>query len=185
MNDGIVLKLPFTRPFAITWLCGFGPTLGKMLAAGLVPPGAGCEWQAPQESRLNRGPRPGLSPVTVWCSLNCANPVWKKAKSLGLAVTEANGCPALTPVLLRTPGSLCAKAIPRKNSTPSVKGNTTLAVLIKIPPSWRVYLLLPPGYRPPPKPKSGRGSVGIGKDPRRSGAEAQRSAGDFSRSGVE
>src|SRR5215472_7419216 len=132
MNDGIVLKLPFTRPFAITWLCGFGPTLGKMLAAGLVPPGAGCEWQAPQESRLNRGPRPGLSPVTVWCSLNCASPVWKKAKSLGLAVTEANGCPALTPVLLRTPGSLCAKAIPRKNSTPSIKGNTTLAVLIKI-----------------------------------------------------
>src|SRR5215469_17721168 len=40
-KDGIVLVLPLTVPLAITWLCGLGPTLGKMLALGLVPPGAG------------------------------------------------------------------------------------------------------------------------------------------------
>src|SRR5215472_13005592 len=40
-KNGMVLVLPFTTPLAITWLCGFGPTLGKMLALGLVPPGAG------------------------------------------------------------------------------------------------------------------------------------------------
>src|SRR6185437_9424685 len=65
MNDGMVLVLPLTTPLAITWLCGLAPILGKTLALGLDPPGAGCEWHAPHESRLNRGPRPGLSPVTV------------------------------------------------------------------------------------------------------------------------
>ena len=40
---GMVLVLPFTSPLAITWLWGFGPTLGKIPEAGLVPPGAGCE----------------------------------------------------------------------------------------------------------------------------------------------
>src|SRR5258708_7609851 len=105
-KDGIVLVLPLTTPLAITWLCGFAPMFGNTLAAGPVPPGAGCEWHAPHESRLNRGPRPLLSPVTVWCSLNWASPVWKKAKSLALALTEANGWPAFTPVVLRTPGSV-------------------------------------------------------------------------------
>ena len=38
---------------------------------------------------LNRGPKPGLSPVTVWFSANCASPVWKNALSLVLPVTEA------------------------------------------------------------------------------------------------
>src|SRR5215468_6868877 len=42
-KNGIALVLPLTRPFAIAWLCGLAPTLGNMLAAGLVPPGAGCE----------------------------------------------------------------------------------------------------------------------------------------------
>src|SRR6266571_1700343 len=65
INDGIVLVLPLTTPLAITWLCGLAPTLGKTLALGLLPPGAGWEWHPPHPSRLNRGPRPGLSPVTV------------------------------------------------------------------------------------------------------------------------
>src|SRR5215469_1235456 len=176
MNDGMVLKLPFTTPFAITWLCGFGPMLGKTLAAGLVPPGAGCEWQAPHESRLNRGPNPGLSPVTVWCSLNCARPVWKKARSLGLAVTEANGCPALTPVLLRTPGSVWANAIVAKNSTADVKANTTLAVLIKSSSFLLVVLLLPPGTgcRQDRNP-AGSARIGKGTAPRqRRGAAIRR-----------
>src|SRR5215472_17057366 len=56
-KEGMVLKLPLTTPFAITWLWWLGPILGKIFAAGLVPPGAGWEWQAPHESRLNRGPR--------------------------------------------------------------------------------------------------------------------------------
>src|SRR5260370_17091282 len=43
MKDGMVLVLPFTTPLAITWLSGFGPTLGKMAEAGLLPPGAACE----------------------------------------------------------------------------------------------------------------------------------------------
>src|SRR6266550_623908 len=114
----MVLVLPFTIPLAITWLWGFGPTLGKIPEAGLVPPGAGCEWHAPHESKLNRGPRPGLSPVTVWCSLNGPSPFWKKAKSL--AVTEVNGWPAFTPVLLRTPGSVWANAIPVKNNAAKI-----------------------------------------------------------------
>src|SRR5579859_798826 len=42
-KNGIVLVLPLTTPLAITWLCGFGPMLGKIAEAGLVPPGAGCE----------------------------------------------------------------------------------------------------------------------------------------------
>ncbi len=42
-KNGMVLVLPLTTPLAITWLCGFGPTLGKIAEAGLVPPGAGCE----------------------------------------------------------------------------------------------------------------------------------------------
>src|SRR5258708_19430538 len=42
-KNGMVLVLPLTTPLAITWLWGFGPTLGKMVEAGLVPPGAGCE----------------------------------------------------------------------------------------------------------------------------------------------
>src|SRR6266436_1919637 len=40
---GMELVPPFTTPLAITWLCGFGPTFGKMPEAGLVPPAAGCE----------------------------------------------------------------------------------------------------------------------------------------------
>src|ERR1700730_18293639 len=43
MNDGMVLVAPLTIPLAITWLWGFGPILGKIPEAGLVPPGAGCE----------------------------------------------------------------------------------------------------------------------------------------------
>src|SRR5712671_2086175 len=74
MKDGMVLVLPLTTPLAITWLCGLAPTLGKTLALGLVPPGAGCEWHPPHPSRLNLGPRPTLFPVTVWCSLNCPSP---------------------------------------------------------------------------------------------------------------
>src|SRR6478672_11218004 len=65
MKDGVVLVEPLTVPLAITWLCGLGPMLGKTLALGLDPPGAGWEWHPPHESRLNRGPRPTLSPVTV------------------------------------------------------------------------------------------------------------------------
>src|SRR5260221_477569 len=42
-KNGIVLVLPLTTALAITWLCGFAPTLGKIAAAGLLPPGAGCE----------------------------------------------------------------------------------------------------------------------------------------------
>src|SRR6266446_364157 len=42
-KNGMVLVLPFTTPLAITWLWGFAPTFGKILEAGLVPPGAGCE----------------------------------------------------------------------------------------------------------------------------------------------
>src|SRR5258708_3870039 len=64
-NDGMVLVPPLTTPLAITRLCGLAPTLGKTLALGLVPPGAGCEWHPPHPSRLNLGPRPRLSPVTV------------------------------------------------------------------------------------------------------------------------
>src|SRR5579864_1189263 len=64
-KDGMVFVELLTTPFAITWLCGLAPTLGKTLALGLVPPGAGCEWHPPHPSRLKRGPRPGLSPVTV------------------------------------------------------------------------------------------------------------------------
>src|SRR5205809_8004837 len=64
-KDGMVLVLPLTSPLAITWLWGLGPTLGKTLADGLLPPVAGCEWHPPHPSRLNRGPRPTLSPVTV------------------------------------------------------------------------------------------------------------------------
>src|SRR5579871_294938 len=68
-NEGIVLVEPLTKPVVIAWLCGFGPTLGKMLDEGLEPPIFGCEWHPPQPSRLNRGPRPLLSPpVTTWCS---------------------------------------------------------------------------------------------------------------------
>src|SRR4029077_8124521 len=70
MKDRMVLVLPLTTPLAITWLCGLGPTLGKILALGLLPPGAGWECKTPHPSRLKRGPRPGLSPVTVCCSLN-------------------------------------------------------------------------------------------------------------------
>src|SRR5216683_1558033 len=65
MKDGMVLVEPLTTPLAITWLWGLAPTLGKTLALGLVPPGAGCEWHPPHPSRLNLGPRPRLSPVTV------------------------------------------------------------------------------------------------------------------------
>ena len=43
MNDGMVFVLPLTKPLAMTWLWGLGPTLGKILALGLVPPGAGWE----------------------------------------------------------------------------------------------------------------------------------------------
>src|SRR5437667_7296069 len=144
---GMGLVLPFTTPLAITWLWGFGPTLGKIPEAGLVPPGAGCEWHAPHESKLNRGPRPGLSPVTVWCSLNCASPVWKKAKSFGLVVTEASGWPAFTPVLLRTPGSVWASNIAGENSaTKHAKTDVSCIVFIPdllrlgsapSPPVWR------------------------------------------------
>src|SRR5215831_17457803 len=136
-KNGMVLVAPLTVPLAITWLCGFGPTFGKMFADGLVPPGAGCEWQPPHPSRLNRGPRPKLSPVTVWFSLNWPRPVLKNAKSLALALTEANGLPAFTPVLLRTPGSVCANAIPAKNSTAKVTTDASLTVLLKIPPCTR------------------------------------------------
>jgi len=52
--------------------------------------------------------------------LNCPSPVWKKAKSFGLAVTEANGWPAFTPVLLRTPGSVWANAISGKNNADKI-----------------------------------------------------------------
>src|SRR5207302_4153724 len=132
---GMVLVLPFTTPLAITWLWGFGPTLGKIPEAGLVPPGAGCEWHAPHESKLNRGPRPGLSPVTVWCSLNCASPVWKKAKSFALAVTEASGWPAFTPVSLRTPGSVWANIISgNRNAASNAKTHANLLAFISHPP---------------------------------------------------
>ena len=43
MKDGMVLVEPLTVPLAITWLCGLGPMLGKTLALGLDPPGAGWE----------------------------------------------------------------------------------------------------------------------------------------------
>src|SRR4029077_18387713 len=43
MKDGMVLVLPLTTPLAITWLCGLGPTWEKILARGLLPPGAGWE----------------------------------------------------------------------------------------------------------------------------------------------
>src|SRR5947209_4356265 len=43
MNEGMVFVLPLTTPLTMTWLWGLGPTLGKMLALGLVPPGAGWE----------------------------------------------------------------------------------------------------------------------------------------------
>src|SRR5215470_4073990 len=42
-KKGMVLVAPLTVPLAITWLWGLGPTLGKIFAAGLVPPGAGWE----------------------------------------------------------------------------------------------------------------------------------------------
>jgi hypothetical protein len=65
--------------------------------------------------------------------LNCASPVWKKAKSFGLAVTEANGWPAFTPVLLRTPGSVCANAIPGDNNV--IKNASTAASFIVFIPN--------------------------------------------------
>src|SRR5215467_13166975 len=40
-KNGMVLVAPLTTPLAITWLWGLGPTLGKILAAGLLPPMAG------------------------------------------------------------------------------------------------------------------------------------------------
>src|SRR5215472_9455230 len=42
-KNGIVFVAPLTTPFAMTWLCGLAPMLGKTFADGLVPPGAGCE----------------------------------------------------------------------------------------------------------------------------------------------
>src|SRR5262249_17979595 len=46
-------------------------------------------------------------------------------------------------VLLRTPGSTCANAIPAKNSTAKVITDASLAVLIKIPPCMSFRSLLP------------------------------------------
>src|SRR6266849_4532783 len=40
---GMVLVFPLTTAFVITWLCGLAPTLGKIAAAGLLPPAAGWE----------------------------------------------------------------------------------------------------------------------------------------------
>jgi hypothetical protein len=64
--------------------------------------------------------------------LNCPSPVWKKAKSFALAVTEANGWPAFTPVLLRTPGSLWANAIAGKNRA-SKNARTEASLIVFIP----------------------------------------------------
>src|SRR6266436_696511 len=65
-KNGMVLALPLTTPLAITRLWGFGPTLGKIPVAGLVPPGAGCEWHDPSFVSIlcsrfvsGSGPEPG------------------------------------------------------------------------------------------------------------------------------
>jgi hypothetical protein len=42
------------------------------LTAGLVPPGAGCEWQETQELELKRGPKPLFG--TSSTSLNRSSP---------------------------------------------------------------------------------------------------------------
>src|SRR6516225_8561095 len=54
---------------------GWGPLVKTNwgFTAGPVPPMAGCEWHEPQPFELKRGPRPGLSPVTVCVSANCVS----------------------------------------------------------------------------------------------------------------
>ena len=73
MNDGRVLVAPWAEASA-TW--GLGPTKGYAVVEGLVPPSAGWEWQVPQKSALNVGPRPD---DTVSGSLNRAAPSAKNA----------------------------------------------------------------------------------------------------------
>src|SRR5271169_2883724 len=79
-KNGIELLPLATWP---TVNCGFCLNAGPTSARGEVPPVAGCEWQEPQESLLNVGPRPPLpgppDKLTGSVSINCDNPFVKAA----------------------------------------------------------------------------------------------------------
>src|SRR5262249_19522113 len=111
---GRVLVALLATPLEITVNCGF--------TAGLLPPTAGCAWQAAQLFSLKRGPSPPSAIVSI--SLKVARPSLKNARlPAGLfAATEARGPPAPA-APLRTLGSLWANAVPTMNSAATARGN--------------------------------------------------------------
>src|SRR6266849_6542991 len=113
MNDGMV----FLAPSAVASVtCG--------LTDGLLPPVAGCAWQKAQLLELKRGPRPdpaSMVPDTESTSLNVSRAVLKNVRLPAglLAATEARGPPAAA-APVRTPGSVCANALPTRSSAAMV-----------------------------------------------------------------
>src|SRR5437763_12975789 len=74
------------------------------LVALPVPPIAGWAWHIPQETSLNRGPRPLSSPPwTTSGALNCPSPLLKKVSWLAVRPLSAAPEPRLPPC---TPGSV-------------------------------------------------------------------------------
>jgi hypothetical protein len=99
MNQGTVSFAPLSVAKAIE---GF--------IRGLVPPGAGCEWQARHWLELKRGPSPLLAPpVTTSTSANLFRPSLKNRCSS--FVRPARGPPALQEG--SRPGLLCRRLPPR------------------------------------------------------------------------
>jgi len=101
----------------------------KDVEAGLVRPG-GLRMTCPRTSLGEAWSQAWVSPVTVWCSLNCASPVLEKASRLDCG-DRSKRLAGVHPVLLRTSGSVWANNIAGENSaTKHAKTDASFIVFI-------------------------------------------------------